>query len=289
MDPERREALRDNAGGRDTQAARERGQGRRRHAPLAGRRASGVRHDGPDPAAAGLEAARPARLRPRRDLPLHQPGDALYAPSGAAATSSTALAARRSQGAKELQRGGRGGRRGDARARRYQRASAAYRFFPGAFRRRPHVMIYSADGKTVLESLHLRPPEPTSPASALPITSRPRSSGRTDYLCMFVTTIGAGVRALAEEWKDQRRVPALAHPANPRAGGSRGVRRAAASEDPPDVGLRRSAGDHDEGPAIRRTITASASRSDIRPVRGWRTRNKLFRLLEVEKHRSACS
>jgi len=30
-----------------------------------------------------------------------------------------------------------------------------------------------------------------------------RGSGRTDYLCMFVTTIGTGVRALAEEWKNQ--------------------------------------------------------------------------------------
>jgi 5-methyltetrahydrofolate--homocysteine methyltransferase len=31
----------------------------------------------------------------------------------------------------------------------------------------------------------------------------PQSSGRTDYVCMFVTSIGDGVRALAEEWKDK--------------------------------------------------------------------------------------
>ena len=30
-----------------------------------------------------------------------------------------------------------------------------------------------------------------------------RDSGRTDYLCMFVTTIGTGVRALAEDWKNK--------------------------------------------------------------------------------------
>jgi 5-methyltetrahydrofolate--homocysteine methyltransferase len=30
----------------------------------------------------------------------------------------------------------------------------------------------------------------------------PRESGRTDYVCMFATTVGPGVRALADEWKD---------------------------------------------------------------------------------------
>src|SRR5271168_2226204 len=46
-----------------------------------------------------------------------------------------------------------------------------------------------------------------------------------------------------------RRILALAYPANTRTGGGRGLRRTAASEDPPDVGVRRSAGDHDEGAA----------------------------------------
>ncbi|MBI3771074.1 MAG: methionine synthase [Deltaproteobacteria bacterium] len=30
----------------------------------------------------------------------------------------------------------------------------------------------------------------------------PRESGRTDYVCMFTTSVGPGVRALADEWKD---------------------------------------------------------------------------------------
>ena len=64
-------------------------------------------------------------------------------------------------------------------------------------------MIYSPDGKTVLEIVHLRPPERRRRICAWPITSRARDSGRTDYLCMFVTTIGTGVRALAEEWKNK--------------------------------------------------------------------------------------
>ena len=32
---------------------------------------------------------------------------------------------------------------------------------------------------------------------------KPVSSGQMDYVAMFVTTIGTGVRALAEEWKDR--------------------------------------------------------------------------------------
>ena len=31
----------------------------------------------------------------------------------------------------------------------------------------------------------------------------PRDGGRIDYLCMFVTTIGPGIRALAESWKHE--------------------------------------------------------------------------------------
>jgi 5-methyltetrahydrofolate--homocysteine methyltransferase len=30
----------------------------------------------------------------------------------------------------------------------------------------------------------------------------PRESGRTDYVCMFATSVGPGVRALADQWKD---------------------------------------------------------------------------------------
>jgi len=63
-------------------------------------------------------------------------------------------------------------------------------------------MIYSPDGKTVLESFTFgRQSDP--PHLCLADYVAARDSGRTDYLCMFVTTIGTGVRALAEDWKNK--------------------------------------------------------------------------------------
>ena len=58
------------------------------------------------------------------------------------------------------------------------------------------------DGKTVLESFTFGR-QSDAPYLCLADYVRPRDSGRTDYLCMFVTTIGTGVRALAEEWKNK--------------------------------------------------------------------------------------
>ena len=81
-------------------------------------------------------------------------------------------------------------------------ANAVYRFFPARSDGDRTVMIYSSDGKTVLESL-IFGRQSDEPGLCLADYVAPRSSGRTDYLCMFVTTIGAGVRALADEWKDR--------------------------------------------------------------------------------------
>jgi 5-methyltetrahydrofolate--homocysteine methyltransferase len=81
-------------------------------------------------------------------------------------------------------------------------ANAIYRFFPTRSDGDRTVMIYSSDGKTVLESL-IFGRQSDEPGLCLADYVAPRSSGRTDYLCMFVTTIGAGVRALADEWKDR--------------------------------------------------------------------------------------
>ena len=81
-----------------------------------------------------------------------------------------------------------------------------------------------------------------------------------------------GVRALAEEWKNQGeylrshilQVLAL--------GRRRGLRRTAAPENSPDVGNRRSRRTSAKRISFRPTITASASRSAIRRVRGSKIR-----------------
>jgi 5-methyltetrahydrofolate--homocysteine methyltransferase len=80
-------------------------------------------------------------------------------------------------------------------------ANAIYRFFP-AHSEGNQLIVYDADGKTVLTTFVFgRQAEP--PHLCLADYVAPRSSGRTDYVCFFATTIGTGVRALAEEWKEK--------------------------------------------------------------------------------------
>src|ERR1700676_914748 len=81
-------------------------------------------------------------------------------------------------------------------------ANAVFRFFPAQTDGDRTVMIYSADGKTVLESFTFGR-QSEAPHLCLAAYVASRDSGRTDYLCMFVTTIGNGVRALAEDWKNK--------------------------------------------------------------------------------------
>jgi 5-methyltetrahydrofolate--homocysteine methyltransferase len=95
------------------------------------------------------------------------------------------------------------GSRAEILARTDISANAVYRFFPA-----------QSDGDRTVR-MAIRPTakrcSSRSPSAARatrriyasPTTSPPRDSGRTDYLCMFVTTIGTGVRALAEEWKNK--------------------------------------------------------------------------------------
>ncbi len=81
-------------------------------------------------------------------------------------------------------------------------ANAVYKFFPAESDGDRTVAILSPDGKSVLESFTFgRQSDP--PHLCLADYVAARGSGRTDYLCMFVTTIGTGIRALAEEWKNQ--------------------------------------------------------------------------------------
>ncbi len=79
-------------------------------------------------------------------------------------------------------------------------ANAAYKFFPAASDGDHAVMIFAPGQKAVLETVTFgRQGEP--PGLCLADYVAVRGSGRTDYLCMFLDTIGTGVRALAEEWK----------------------------------------------------------------------------------------
>ncbi len=81
-------------------------------------------------------------------------------------------------------------------------ASAAYRFFPAHSDGDRTLMVYAPDGKRVLESFTFGR-QSDDPGLCLADYVTPASSGRTDYISMMVTTIGEGVRALAEEWKDE--------------------------------------------------------------------------------------
>ncbi|HEY3738281.1 MAG TPA: vitamin B12 dependent-methionine synthase activation domain-containing protein, partial [Bryobacteraceae bacterium] len=81
-------------------------------------------------------------------------------------------------------------------------ARAAYRFFPVHSDGDRQMMVYGLDGKSVIESFTFGR-QSSEPGLCLADYVTPASSGRTDYLCMFVTTVADGVRALAEEWKDK--------------------------------------------------------------------------------------
>jgi 5-methyltetrahydrofolate--homocysteine methyltransferase len=81
------------------------------------------------------------------------------------------------------------------------RANAAYKFFP-ANSEGHRLLIYAPDGKRMLESFTFgRQSDP--PGLCLADFVAPHSSGRLDYVCMMATTVGPGIRALAEQWKKQ--------------------------------------------------------------------------------------
>ncbi len=79
-------------------------------------------------------------------------------------------------------------------------ANALYKFFPAESDGDRTVRVLAPDGGAVLERFTFgRQSEP--PGLCLADYLAPHGSGRRDYLCMFVTTIGTGVRALADKWK----------------------------------------------------------------------------------------
>jgi 5-methyltetrahydrofolate--homocysteine methyltransferase len=79
-------------------------------------------------------------------------------------------------------------------------ANAIYKFFPAQSDGDRTMMVLSPDGAAVVASFRFGR-QSEAPALCLADYIAPRDSGRLDYLCLFVTTIGTGVRALAEEWK----------------------------------------------------------------------------------------
>jgi 5-methyltetrahydrofolate--homocysteine methyltransferase len=81
-------------------------------------------------------------------------------------------------------------------------ANAIYKFFPVQSDGDRTLLLYAPDGKTVLDSFTFGR-QSDAPYLCLSDYVAPRASGRMDYIALFVTTIGNGVRALAEEWKNR--------------------------------------------------------------------------------------
>jgi 5-methyltetrahydrofolate--homocysteine methyltransferase len=81
-------------------------------------------------------------------------------------------------------------------------ARAVYRFFRVNSDGDRTLVIYSADGRHELERFVFGR-QSDQPGLCLADYVVPAPLGRPDYLALFVTTIGDGVRALAEEWKDR--------------------------------------------------------------------------------------
>ncbi|MFZ0887096.1 MAG: vitamin B12 dependent-methionine synthase activation domain-containing protein, partial [Candidatus Binataceae bacterium] len=78
-------------------------------------------------------------------------------------------------------------------------ANAVYKFF-AAQSDGERMLIVSPDGNNVIETFVFAR-QSDEPGLCLADYVAPRAAGRIDYICMFATAIGDGVRALAEEWK----------------------------------------------------------------------------------------
>ncbi len=81
-------------------------------------------------------------------------------------------------------------------------ANAVYRFFPAQSDGDRTILIFAPKGHEVIERFTFGR-QSDEPGLCLADYVIPRSSGITDYLGMFATTVGTGVRALAQEWKDR--------------------------------------------------------------------------------------
>ncbi len=80
-------------------------------------------------------------------------------------------------------------------------ARAVYKFFrAGAEDETLHIL--SPDGAQVLESFHFGR-QTVNDGLCLADYTLPRAGAAADYIALFATTVGPGVRALADEWKDR--------------------------------------------------------------------------------------
>jgi len=80
-------------------------------------------------------------------------------------------------------------------------ANAVFKFFPCRSDGQT-LLIYGPDGRTVLERFYFGR-QAQREGLCLADYARPVSAEQPDYVAMFTTTIGPGVRALAEEWKER--------------------------------------------------------------------------------------
>ena len=83
------------------------------------------------------------------------------------------------------------------------KAGAVFKFFPCRSDGQ-QVLVYAPDGGTVLERFYFGR-QSRGDGLCLADYLLPRDAGSVDYLAMFVTTVGPGVRALAEAWKQEGR------------------------------------------------------------------------------------
>ena len=81
------------------------------------------------------------------------------------------------------------------------RANAVFKFFPCRSDGQT-LLIYGPDGQTVLEKFYFGR-QSQREGLCLADYARPLASAQPDYVAMFTTTVGPGVRALAEEWKER--------------------------------------------------------------------------------------
>ena len=80
-------------------------------------------------------------------------------------------------------------------------ANGVFKFFP-AQSDGQWLLIYEPDGKSVLERFYFGR-QFQREGLCLADYILPQSSGRMDYVALFATTMGPGVRELAEQWKDE--------------------------------------------------------------------------------------
>ena len=80
-------------------------------------------------------------------------------------------------------------------------ANAVFKFFPCRSDGQT-LLIYGPDGQTVLEKFYFGRQQQRE-GLCLADYARPLTSEQPDYVAMFTTTIGPGVRALSEEWKER--------------------------------------------------------------------------------------